>query len=181
MEAHPLGVLLAASTPNGHRKCGPEPAGSACRPPLPGLRPDHFCEVAFAGNLYLFFGLSFEDYDPLGRASRRHPARRIATSAELVALSAGDNPHPLGVLLAASAPPFGLALFSATRRVARPTPPPCGGRHSPSSWLLRRRQALVEAANKRRNASVARGNFISLCSRKDERNSSLCGRATGRQ
>ena len=29
--------------------------------------------------------------------------------------------------------------------------------------------------------AVARGNFISLCSRKDERNSSLCGRATGRQ
>ena len=36
---------------------------------------------------------------------------------------------------------------------SRPTPPPCGGRHSPCLWLLRRRQALVKAANKRRNAS----------------------------
>ena len=96
----PVGCFAGSLSPDSGRNRRGLLAGLRCR----GLRPDHFCEVAFAGNLYLSFGLSLEDYDPLGRASRRHPARRIATSAELVAPSTGDNPHPSGVLLAASTP-----------------------------------------------------------------------------
>ena len=73
------------------------------------------------------------------------------------------DPHPLGVLLAVST----LRL----KESGGPQPPPAEARNFP----LRSPQAAVHEKTVR---SVARGNFISLCSRKVERNSSLCGRAT---
>ena len=165
---HPLGVLLAVFTPIQAAPVG-----------------------CLTGRLYPSFGLptpaewthSVSCWQPLPQTGC-DPKKYL---------------RPTGSLGPAAPPPAG----SDTRRCS------ClrAGRLTPICWefcqqplpsdsksrrpaALPRRRAEISHRSIGRSAgcepktsseAVARGNFISLCSSKDERNSSLCGRATGRQ
>ena len=103
------GVLLAAFTPTH----GPEPAGTACRPPLPGLRPAHSVGVVEAQ-------CSFHSGVRAVASGGSNKLRRSCAPPRGVAAARGAcGAHPLGVLLAVFTPKY-LRLD----RVGRAAPPP---------------------------------------------------------
>ena len=100
-----------------------------------------------------------------GRSGQPPPTGWLRHSAVFVSLRRAADPHPSGVLLAA----FTLIRSRARRR------PHAEGATRPTRDRLRRRQALVEATSKRRNASDSKSRRPAALPLRRGRTASLAG------